>query len=82
MLWARLSQQPKSGNFSTGLCVCLSERVMIFYHLALLTPIFSAQDKFHPTPSVVRKVVPLPKSFQKNGFSKITLLDVLAATTS
>jgi len=55
---------------------------MIFYHLALLTPIFSAQDKFHPTPSVVRKVVPLPKSFQKNGFSKITLLDVLAATTS
>ena len=29
-----LSQQPKSGNFSTALCVCLSKIVMIFYHLA------------------------------------------------
>jgi len=53
--------------------------MIFFYNLALLTPIFSVQDKFHPTPSVVRKVVPLPKSFQQNGFSKITLSDVFSS---
>ena len=50
---------------------------MNYYHLALLTPIFFVQDDFYPTLSIVGKVVSLLKSLQKNGFSKITLLDVL-----